>query len=84
MRGVVFLTVDHTISWRSKDTLDENPSFVRDNYHFILQSWPFDTEDDECMRRVLSAFSNLKLSQREVLDFAKSIGLDIASLKQAR
>ena len=82
MQGVVFLTVDHSLSWRSKKVLDENPYFARDNYDLILRLWNFDTDDIDSMRNIFTAFRDLKLSQREVLDFAKSIDFDISKLRQ--
>ncbi len=81
MKGLVFLTTDNTLSWRDKSVIDENPAFVRDNYDFILQYWNFDTDDLGKMRLMFSAFRDLKLSQREVLDLAKSIGFDLSVLR---
>jgi hypothetical protein len=47
-----------------------------------LKFWKFDTDDRDTMRTVFQAFKDLKLSQREVLDFAKSIGFEISTLRQ--
>ena len=82
MQGVVFLTTDHSLSWRSRQVLEENPSFARDNYDLILRLWNFDTDDTDSMRNIFIAFRDLKLSQREVLDFAKSVDFDISKLRQ--
>lgn len=81
MIGIVFLTVDGLLSWRSKQMLDENPSFAKDNYDLILKLWNFNTDDLGVMRRVFGAFRDMKLGQREVLDFARSIGFDISTLR---
>lgn len=83
MIGKAFLTVDGTISWRSRQALEENPSFAKDNYDLILKIWSFNTDDKDDMRRLFTSFSDLKLNQRDVIDFAKSIGFDIAALRQA-
>ena len=53
-----------------------------DNYDMILKFWKFDTEDKDLMLRIFRDFRDMKLSQREVLDFAKSIGFDVSSLRQ--
>jgi hypothetical protein len=82
MKGIVFLTVESNISWREQTMLDENPYFMPDNYDLILKFWKFDTDDRDTMRTVFQAFKDLKLSQREVLDFAKSIGFEISTLRQ--
>lgn len=82
MKGIVFLTVESSIAWREQTSLDDNPYFMPANYDLILKSWKFDTDDKDSMLRVFREFRDLKLSQREVLDFAKSIGFDISSLRQ--
>lgn len=82
MKGIVFLTVESNISWREQTMLDENPQFMPDNYDLILKFWKFDTEDQNGMRAIFQAFKDLKLSQREVLDFARSIDFNLALLKQ--
>lgn len=81
MRGTVFLNTEGELVWRSEEFLGENPGFINGSYEFILKAWKFDTEDQSTMLRMFEAFSELKLSQRGVLDFAKSIDFDIRSLR---
>ena len=74
--------MESAISWREQSVIDDNPYFMPDNYDMILKFWKFDTEDKDLMLRIFRDFRDMKLSQREVLDFAKSIGFDVSSLRQ--
>lgn len=84
MKGVAFLDVDGELGFRSQEFLDyEDPKFMTNNHTFILKAWRFDTDDINSMLDMFRCIRDMRLTTIPAATaFAKSIGFDLARLKE--
>lgn len=82
MRGYCYLDADAVLVYKPAEYIEvDNPLFWRDNEPFILEVWKFDTDNLASMYQMYSRFKVLRLTSQSVLDFSKSIGFSIETLK---
>jgi hypothetical protein len=78
MKGYVYLDNDNNLNVRDKHYIDVvDPLFWGRNAHLINIVWPFDSEDEECMLRILSSLRKFELKKETVSNFCLSIGFDL-------
>lgn len=82
MKGLAYLDADSSISYRTKDFINNvDPMFISNNYHYIVKAWNFDTDDFQTMLSMFRGFKDLRLSNQQVMEFARTIGFDLSKLR---
>ena len=83
MQGYVFRDIEEHLIIRTKEYIDEHdPGFFGNNRHWIQEVWPFDSENDFEMRRLLEELSRRQFSMIDIKVFCAAIGFDLKTFME--